>query len=247
MSLLQTLPFSLSQPGPENVAGVGNYYVEVLASSSHHSAITLYLLDTHSLTPDEKKYHGYDWLKDSQIDWFKTTSNGLKQAHKKYSHIHLDLAFIHIPLPEYREEGLMVKGGAWKEGVTAPKFNSHFYDALSEAGVVAVGCGHDHVNDYCALRRPATSNAARDADSEPQTSHNDNRPHLGPWMCYAGGSGFGGYAGYGGFHRRVRVWEVDTNSGRVVTWKRVECCGADTEKRIDELVIVDGGRVVEGI
>jgi 3',5'-cyclic AMP phosphodiesterase CpdA len=247
MSLLQTLPFSLSQPGPESVAGVGNYYVEVLAASSQHSAITIYLLDTHSLTPDEKKYKGYDWLKDSQIDWFKTTSNGLKQAHKKYSHIHLDLAFIHIPLPEYREEGLMVKGGEWKEGVTAPKFNSHFYDALSEAGVVAVGCGHDHVNDYCALRRPATSNAARDAESEPQTSHNDNRPHLGPWMCYAGGSGFGGYAGYGGFHRRVRVWEVDTNSGRVVTWKRVECCGADTEKRIDELVIVDGGRVVEGI
>lgn len=245
MSLMQTLPYSLSHAGPEQVDGVGNYHVEVLAASSHHSAITLYLLDTHSLTPDEKNYRGYDWLKDSQINWFKATAEGLKAAHKKYSHIHLDLAFIHIPLPEYREKNLIIKGGAWKEGVTAPTFNSHFYDALAEAGVVAVGCGHDHVNDYCALR-PAPENAARDADVEPQTSHNDDRAVLGPWMCYAGGSGFGGYAGYGGFHRRVRVWEVDTNSGRVVTWKRVECCGADTEKRIDELMIVDGGRVIQG-
>lgn len=247
MSLMQTLPFGLSQPGPEQVAGVGNYYIEVLSPSSHHSAITLYLLDTHSLTPDEKRYKGYDWLKDSQIEWFKSTSEGLKQAHKKYSHIHLDLAFIHIPLPEYKEKDLIVKGGAWKEGVTAPNFNSHFYDALVDAGVVAVGCGHDHVNDYCALRPPPAANAGRDTESEPQTPHTGHRPHLGPWMCYAGGSGFGGYAGYGGFHRRVRVWEVDTNSGRVVTWKRVECCGQDTEKRIDELMIVDGGRVVDGI
>ena len=229
MSLLQTLPFSLSQPGPENVAGVGNYVVEVLAPTSHHSALTLYMLDTHALTPDEKHYKGYDWLKQSQIDWFRSTADSLKQSkeHARYTHIHMDMAFIHIPLPEYAEKNLVVKGGAWKEGVTAPGFNSHFYDALVEEGVLAVGCGHDHVNDYCALR-PADGGGKV----------------MGPWMCYAGGSGFGGYGGYGGFHRRVRVWEFDTNTGRIVTWKRVECCGEDMEKKIDELMIVEGGRVV---
>lgn len=30
MTILQNLPFSLCEPGPEDVAGIGNYYVQVL-------------------------------------------------------------------------------------------------------------------------------------------------------------------------------------------------------------------------
>jgi hypothetical protein len=59
-------------------------------------------------------------------------------------------------------------------------------------------------------------------------------------MCYAGGSGFGGYAGYGGYHRRVRLFEVDTNEARIKTWKRLEY--GDIATRIDEQIIVDGGK-----
>ena len=80
----------------------------------------------------------------------------------------------------------------------------------------------DHVNDYCML----------DKDSE-------QKPAL--WMCYGGGAGFGGYGGYGGYVRRVRFFEFDMNSGRVVTYKRVEW--GETEARIDEMMIVDGGAI----
>jgi hypothetical protein len=245
MALMETLPFSLSEAGPTSAEGVGNYHVEVLASGSQHSALTLYMLDTHSLTPDEKRFKGYDWIKPGQIEWFSNTAQRLKNAHSKYSHIHLDMAFIHIPLPEYAERGNTIVGGQWKEGVTAPGYNSHFYDALVNAGVVAVGCGHDHVNDYCALRPHQPT--ARDEKSDSSSSDyqaTSKKDRLGPWMCYAGGSGFGGYAGYGGFHRRVRVWEMDTNAGRMSTWKRVECCGEETEKKVDEVVLVDGGNVI---
>lgn len=228
MSLLQTLPFSLSHPGPPEVEGIGNYVVEVLAPSpSQHPAITIYLMDTHSYSPDEASFRGYDWVKPNQIAWFKETAAGLKGRNSKYSHIHMDLAFIHIPLPEYAMSDNVRAGGDWREPSTAPGFNSGFYEALHEHGVLAVGCGHDHVNDYCALK------PQKEGDAK-----------LGPWMCYAGGSGFGGYAGYGGFHRRLRVWELDTNTGRIITWKRVECCGKETEKRVGELMIVDGGRAV---
>ena len=239
MSIIQTLPYSLSQPGPEDLAGVGNYYVEVLAPSpSQHSAITIYLLDSHGLTPDEKKYEGYDWIKQNQIDWFQSTAQGLRAKHKKYTHIHLDLAFIHIPLPEFAVPDQRVMGGQRKESVTAPGYNSHFYQALQEEGIVAVGAGHDHVNDYCGLYPQDFSDI-----NPPPDPH--KKGHLGPWMCYAGGSGFGGYAGYGGFHRRVRVWEVDTNAGKLMTWKRVECCtDEETKRRVDELVLVDGGVAV---
>lgn len=222
MKLMHTLPQSLAEAGPESIDGVGNYVVEVLApGQSHHSALTLYMIDSHSYSPDERKFKGYDWIKPNQIKWFKDTAASLKRKHARYTKIHLSMAFIHIPLPEYRDDTNPIFG-SWREGVTAPNFNSGFKDALVEEHVLAVSCGHDHVNDYCMM------------------SQHGGHPEL--WMCYAGGAGFGGYAGYGGYHRRVRVFEIDTNEGRISTWKRVEY--GDTQKRIEQQVIVDAGHVV---
>jgi hypothetical protein len=65
------------------------------------------------------------------------------------------------------------------------------------------------------------------------------------WMCYAGASGFGGYGGYGGLQRKVRVWEVDGGLGRVRSWKRVEW-PKDNRERIDDQVLVEGGRLNGG-
>ncbi|KAI9668690.1 MAG: hypothetical protein M1829_005303 [Trizodia sp. TS-e1964] len=223
MSLVEQLPFSLSEAGPPDIDGVGNYIVEVLArGKSSHSALTLYLLDSHSYSPDEKSYKGYDWLKPNQIKWFQNTARSLKKKHHEYTHIHMDMAFIHIPLPEYRNQKNRLVGN-WKEPPTAPGFNSEFAKALMEENVLTVSCGHDHVNDYCSL------------ESKP-----DKSPGL--WMCYAGGSGFGGYGGYGGYHRRVRFFDIDMNAARITTYKRLEW--GETEKRIDEQVIVQGGIVV---
>lgn len=253
MALMQTLPFSLSQPGPEDLPGVGNYYIEIAAEKSTHSALTIYFLDSHSLSPDDKHYEGYDWIKQSQIDWFTTTAEGLKKQHAKYSHIHMDMAFIHIPLPEFTEQKNppvakpdIVVGGEWREGVTAPRYNSHFYDALVEHNILAVGAGHDHVNDYCALNTHAPVHSSSSSSSSSASSDHHRHSGLGPWMCYAGGSGFGGYAGYGGFHRRVRVWEVDANAGRLVTWTRRECCTSEERGKRNEVILVEGGVVRDG-
>ncbi|ETI26388.1 hypothetical protein G647_03165 [Cladophialophora carrionii CBS 160.54] len=231
MAVMDGLPFSMSTAGPEDVDGVGNYYVEILGrGSTSHSALTLYLLDTHSYSPDENHYHGYDWLKPSQIDWFKTTAQSLRRKHKEYTHIHMDLAFIHIPLPEYRNPDGLSHVGNWTEPPTAPAYNSNFKDALLDENVLLVSCGHDHVNDYCL---PSLGR--------------DKRPAL--WMCYGGGAGFGGYGGYYGYHRRVRFFEMDMNEARITTWKRLEW--AETEaalkQRVDEQIVVDGGRVVTGM
>jgi len=141
MALIGALPYSLSEAGPGDIDGVGNYVVEVLArGGSKHSAVTLYLLDTHAYSPDERLFKGYDWLKKNQIDWFKTTADGLKEAHDQYTHHHMDLAFIHIPLPEYRDKD-KDSVGLRNETVTAPGFNSGFRDALVEKGVLLVSCG----------------------------------------------------------------------------------------------------------
>jgi hypothetical protein len=141
MELIETLPYSLSRAGPAEIDGVGNYYIEVLArGGSGHSAITVYLLDTHAYSPNERKFPGYDWIKKNQIDWFRSTAQGLKKKHKEYTHMHMDVAFIHIPLPEYRDADIP-RVGAWLEPSTAPVYNSGFHDALVDEGVVMVSCG----------------------------------------------------------------------------------------------------------
>lgn len=141
MALIEDLPYSVSSAGPDDVDGVGNYIVEVMGrSNTRHSALTLYLLDTHSYSPDERQFRGYDWIKPSQIRWFKSTSQGLKKKHDQYTHMHMNMAFIHIPLPEYREDTNSFKGN-WLEGSTAPGFNSGFMDALVEENILFVSCG----------------------------------------------------------------------------------------------------------
>lgn len=141
MSLMESLPYSLSESGPSTIDGIGNYVLEVLApGTSQHSALSLYLLDTHGYSPDERQFRGYDWVKESQINWFKETSHLNKQKHKPYTKIHMDMAFIHIPLPEYKNPDNLIVG-AWKEPPTAPGFNSGFRDVLAEEGILVVSCG----------------------------------------------------------------------------------------------------------
>lgn len=141
MAILESLPYSLARAGPSEIAGVGNYYVEVLArGSSDHSALTVYLLDSHAYSPKERQYPGYDWIKPDQIEWFRNTATSLKSKHHEYTHRHMDIAFIHIPLPEYNDKSL-ARLGAWREGVTAPKLNTNFRDALLDHGVVMVSAG----------------------------------------------------------------------------------------------------------
>ncbi|RPB04856.1 Metallo-dependent phosphatase [Choiromyces venosus 120613-1] len=240
MKLTASLPYSLSEVGPalgERVldkkgregseGGVGNYHLEVLAHKGDHSALTIYFVDTHAYSPDKKEYPGYNWVKPSQINWFKSLASTLKDKHdhNAYSFVHLDMAFIHIPLPEYRLPDRPIVGGynnAPRETPTAPSYNSGFKDVLVDAGVSVVSAGHDHANEYCLL--------------------DNGKESL--WMCYAGGSGFGGYGGYGGYQRRVRLFEINAPLDRITTWKRVER-GPDQDKRIDEQILVEGGKAAQ--
>jgi hypothetical protein len=234
------LPYSLTSAGPPTVPGNGNYYIQVMSHTGHHSALTLWLLDTHSYSPDDRKYKGYDWIKPEQISWFKDVASALKGSNAKYSHIHLDMAFIHIPLPEYRYSGLMV--GNRSEGITAPNYNSGFYDALLELNIPVVSCGHDHANDYCLFPDQHGIIVPKKGKDGEEVPPSPNAKLDKIWLCYAGGSGLGGYGGYGGYVRTIRFFELDANNGRITTWKRRE--SKDITKRIHEQPVVDQGKVV---
>lgn len=219
MDILRQLPHSLCESGPKDADGVGNYYLQVLHEDK--PLATLYLLDSHGQKPSKLKNLDYDYINQSQIDWFTNTSQELRRTSKKDDTHHMSLAFMHIPFPEYAGDDLILKAGQRREPTEGPSFNSHFYDALVNERVAAVGCGHDHVNDFCALL--------------------PERGLQGPWLCYGGGSGFGGYCSYGKntYYRRTRVWELDANTSGLRTWKRIEYA----KERVDELTLVERGVV----
>jgi hypothetical protein len=156
MTPLQDLPYSLCQPGPEEVDGIGNYYLQVFGSAPSDVPLsTLIFLDSHGQLSRTAPYLGYDWIKQSQIDWFTNTSQALRKQREddeNHSRFHTSLAFQHIPFPEYGDSNLVIRGGHRGEPTEGPKLNSDFYDALVKQAIMAVGCGHDHVNDFCALR-----------------------------------------------------------------------------------------------
>lgn len=203
-------------------------------ASSRRSLATLYFLDSHGRIPSNRRSPDYEPIKQSQIDWFTTSCQAERSAREKdgyVSHPYLSLVFQHIPLPEFEDRSLNIRSGRRREPSEGPRQNSHFYDALLSEGVSSFGCGHDHGNDFCALLPRRTPDGG-DMSDQP-----------GPWLCYGGASGFGGYGSYATsrFHRRMRVWQLDTSTGSLKTWKRVEYAA----NRVDEQVLVEHETVVD--
>ena len=190
MAITENLPYSVSNAGPEEVTGVGNYEV-VIDGVGSNPPIILYMLDSHSSLENGKP--GYEAFTEDQKVFVERLSAARDDAKKP-----IKLAFFHIPLPEYTNVGedAMSRQGNFLEGVVPSSTNTGMFDTLKSLDVRLISVGHDHCNDFC--------------------FNND-----GVALCYGGGAGLGGYGGYGGYIRRIRVFEIDTNSREITTWKRL--------------------------
>lgn len=216
VTLVSELPFSLSEAGPEEVDGIGNYIVHALAPKTDAAAVTFYFLDSHSRSPNPKANPGYDWIKDSQLEFLRLKyRQDVEPVQSQYSLIPLSMAFFHIPLPEYREPNPMI--GSFKEAVTAPRYNTGVKKTLRELGVSVLSVGHDHANDFC--------------------MYSQDKEDGNMWLCYGGGVGEGGYGGYGGYVRRLRLFNVDTQSATITSWK----IRHDSNDSFDNQVLVAEG------
>ena len=139
--------FNLSEPGPEHINGVGNYVLPIAGSNGASTAALLYGLDSgaYSEHPD---VDGYDWIRQSQIAWYREQSSEWKARNNGQPLP--ALAFFHIPLIEYEMMWRTnVCYGQKNEHVCASRIQSGFFSAMLEQGdVMATFCGHDHVNDF---------------------------------------------------------------------------------------------------
>ena len=154
--------------GPEELFGYGNFTVNILGEGGKLLK-TLFHFDSGRdiLDRDKEKYglpadfKGYDFLKKEQIDFYKNETAKLRKEYGSAD----SFMYMHIPLPEYAhafkadENGKFVPSGECEilygeqyESVGASTYNSGMFDAILETGSTqAVFCGHDHINDWCAI------------------------------------------------------------------------------------------------
>lgn len=199
MEMVSKLPYSVSNAGPVDVKGVGNYPVVVNTFNGKKPAIELLMLDSHTRFPDNSKMKGYDYFSEDQKVYVERLDTALKESNPNLKEEDLiKMAFFHIPLFEYRNiENTQPDDfvGEYREKVISSNINSGMFDTLKNINVKMVSVGHDHVNDFCFM--------------------ND-----GVDLCYGGAAGYGGYGGYGGYTRRIRIFDIDTKNRYIVTYKR---------------------------
>ena len=145
------LPYNLTQRGPKDISGEGNYILEVKSSKSNDIAALFYFFDSH-MYPEEGLGR-YDWIKFDQIAWYREQSKSYST--KNGVNPYPALAFFHIPLPEYKEIiSKRTTVGVQKETICSPDINSGMYTAMLECkDVMGTFVGHDHNNNYIGCLR----------------------------------------------------------------------------------------------
>jgi len=193
MDIQLGLPGTVAESGPANIAGVGNF-VATIADSSGKTGAALYFLDSGAYS-ELPAVPGYDWIRFSQIEWFREQAAKLKEQGGGVGVP--GLVFFHIPLPEYREvwDREVCRGHRY-EKVHSPKLNSGFFAAMVQSGsVVGAFCGHDHINDYAGTLR-------------------------GIKLCYGRATGYNTY-GRWLYRRGARVIQLRLGEPGFETWLRL--------------------------
>lgn len=193
MNKVSGYEYALASGGPSDIAGEGNYVLEVWDASGRPAAL-LYGFDSGCMST-LPHVQGYGWICRDQIDWYVrqsaayTSGNGGTPLPA--------LAFFHIPLPEYAEVWEReVCYGHKHENVCCPKINTGLFAALVEMGdVMGTFAGHDHVNDYCG------------------TLH-------GVRLCYGRATGYNTY-GRDDFPRGARVIRLREGERSFESWLRL--------------------------
>ncbi|KAG5647444.1 hypothetical protein DXG03_009374 [Asterophora parasitica] len=266
--LMKGLPYSLVERGPKDVHGVGNYVLKVKsADPSKTHLLTLYFLDSGSYSKGYMSLFGlvptaYDWIRESQINWFLQQSGSIKQIERPFTpdsrkdlgHIwkerqeqvtpntrHLAkpnaLMFFHIPLKvsHFRPE-------AYATADTDPRtrkpldVGTHGLEgpgnAKGSAGFFEKAVLQAQENDHVGKGNVLEVKAI--GNGHCHVTENCRRVK-GVWHCFGGG---GSYSGYGkvGFDRRFRIYDISDYGETIRTYKRTE-----KDEVVDDMILVGKG------
>ncbi|MDP4091735.1 MAG: metallophosphoesterase family protein [Bacillota bacterium] len=199
MDVYMSYPCNISEKGPHNIDGVGNYNLLIKSSKGQEPVFNIYMLDSGRTAAPPLT--GYDWIKPNQIEWYREKSKTLKTT---YGRSIPALMFFHIPIPEFKQlwdSGKTV--GQRNEAESSPKVDSGLFTAVLEMGdVKGIFVGHDHTNDYTG-------------------------DLYGVELGYSRNTGYGTY-GKAGLSRGARVFLLNENKPeQFETWMRLasDCNG----------------------
>lgn len=156
VEIFSSFDHCLMRRGPAEIDGDCNYALKIV-NSGGQMLETFFFLDTFDEMSDEVRAEyavpqdasEYDGAHANQVAWFTAKAAEIKRQFGEY---HAALV-MHIPLPQVAaaaEAGNFAFGGKL-EGVCCTGFDSGLFDAAKAAGIEAIFCGHDHLNNFGAM------------------------------------------------------------------------------------------------
>ena len=167
-AVYESFPLCLSQAGPEDVSGVGNWCLPILSAHSDIPAYHLWAMDSHSEVRDYVSH--FHLPADTQFILPRCFGDGHVQASPLFDQVMWyyseslrreteagrkipGILFLHVPIIEfnllYRNPEYTNFIGRKREGVCAGELNSGLFMACLQRGdVKGIFCGHEHYNDF---------------------------------------------------------------------------------------------------
>lgn len=138
--VLKTSEYCLFNFGPKDLHGVGNYLIELQRNGKTEQA--LFMLDSGSSKEFEAKTEG---INQKQIDWYKWNMSALEsKAGAKPN----NMAFFHIPLPQYKDLTSGFEQGERHEESAIQNSPGDFFDVFKANNGSHIFVGHDHNNNF---------------------------------------------------------------------------------------------------
>ncbi|KAK8810699.1 hypothetical protein WA158_007274 [Blastocystis sp. Blastoise] len=197
--------YSLTQIGPEECLGAGNFFLPLYGSTNMTKVVsTLWFFD--SMGYDCNGIKGYGCVSNSTVNWYLKESYRLQHVHG----LTPGLAFQHIATRQFMDawnKPEYIKLGEKHEVTGCSSSESGEYDAFVYRNEInGLFVGHDHVNDYI-------------------TNYN------GIYLAYGMKTGFGGYGPCSWKERGVRMIILNEQFPR--EWSTY--IQTESNKRIDQI------------
>lgn len=132
----------LFKSGPEGMNGMGNYILNLTRNGE--VVYSLFLFDDGQFrVVDGQITDG--GIGENQIEWYKWAVNGIKQTSGREV---LNMAFMHVPVPEYKQLTDNFEMGLRMEDSCTAAVNDGFFEAFKNNGGTHMFAGHDHLNNF---------------------------------------------------------------------------------------------------
>lgn len=136
----------LFQSGPSDMGGMGNYVINL--TREDEIVYTLFMFDDGQfrVTDGEISDGG---INENQIKWFNQNVKGISEKAGKTVP---SMAFMHVSVPEYKEQTSDFIAGQRGEDTCSARVNDGFFDEFKAAGGTHMFAGHDHNNNFISQR-----------------------------------------------------------------------------------------------